>query len=417
MSPVPSQNPLSKEIAFRGRVMLWPIKSWLHNQNKIFLNTPSADSSDLRCFTANGDTSNYMKIFPYWIFVVSLLPIFFFGCVSYSTHRNTLFDIEIKKAEISNLERQNSILSNQAKNQSNEIELIRKNHDTLEIEYRSIFNDLELLSNRNIELSNQVTRLTEHNQDLVELLESETLEREDRSFKLNNLKARISRLEDLTIKVQDLDALSQTLSEDLEIYRSYWEEKQEEQRISMEQLDTIFQLLTAALKKELQLDQIEMTKNIDYLQIRMYEKMLFESGRTDLKPMGQQILDRIGKVLKGTDTQIEIQGHTDNVPIGPRLSKHFETNWELSTTRASRVVRYLIDRVDLSPSNLSAAGYADSRPIADNSTSKGRSRNRRVDLLLAPSDPPIPLIDTSHAFSSNNINKSLKNKEPETKIK
>jgi chemotaxis protein MotB len=126
------------------------------------------------------------------------------------------------------------------------------------------------------------------------------------------------------------------------------------------------------------------------------DNVLFDSGQATLKAQGVPLLTEVGTLL-GVDRQhpIVVEGHTDDVPIS---TSHFASNWELSTARASQVVRYLIGR-NVTAKRFAASGYADLHPIASNSTSTGRARNRRVEVVLQrihdlPSsgqlDPPSP---------------------------
>ena len=82
--------------------------------------------------------------------------------------------------------------------------------------------------------------------------------------------------------------------------------------------------------------------------------------------------------------QIIVEGHTDTVPISAAGRDKFPTNWELSTTRAVNVVRYIQRAADIPPSKLSSVGYGEYRPIADNDTSEGRALNRRIEIVLMP---------------------------------
>ena len=129
--------------------------------------------------------------------------------------------------------------------------------------------------------------------------------------------------------------------------------------------------------------------NVDHvtITINMVDRVLFDSGRADIKPAGLKVLKQVSDVLnKITDKQIRIEGHTDNVPISAKLQDRFKTNWELSTTRATTVVRYLIDHGGVQPQSLSAVGYADTHPIASNDSEEGRSSNRRIEIVLYPKD-------------------------------
>ena len=109
------------------------------------------------------------------------------------------------------------------------------------------------------------------------------------------------------------------------------------------------------------------------------DQVLFESGSATVKPESYPLLDDVAGVLAGIPNPLTIEGHTDNVPItgGP-----FPSNWELSTARATAVLRTLIDHYGFAPPRLSAAGYADQHPIASNDTPDGRAANRRVEIVV-----------------------------------
>ncbi len=109
--------------------------------------------------------------------------------------------------------------------------------------------------------------------------------------------------------------------------------------------------------------------------------VLFDPGHTELKPAGKAALTAIADVI-GTiqGRHFQVAGHTDNVPI---KNDQFPSNWELSTARALRVTRFLIDK-GVHPSALSAAGYADVDPVASDDTPDGRQRNRRTEITLQP---------------------------------
>ena len=125
----------------------------------------------------------------------------------------------------------------------------------------------------------------------------------------------------------------------------------------------------------------------DRLTINMVDRVLFDSGQAQVKPAGVKVLKQVGDVLnKITDKQIRIEGHTDNVPISSKLQGRFKTNWELSTARATTVVRYLIDQGGVDRQYLSAVGYADTHPLVSNNSEEGRSSNRRIEIVLYPKD-------------------------------
>ncbi|HEX6989554.1 MAG TPA: flagellar motor protein MotB [Bacillota bacterium] len=115
------------------------------------------------------------------------------------------------------------------------------------------------------------------------------------------------------------------------------------------------------------------------LVVRFTDSALFDSGRADLRPDSRVVLDRIAEVIRRIPNHVRVEGHTDDRPIH---TLRFPTNWELSTARATAVIRHFIERYGLDPGRLSAAGYGEYRPIADNATPEGRQQNRRVDIVI-----------------------------------
>jgi chemotaxis protein MotB len=113
--------------------------------------------------------------------------------------------------------------------------------------------------------------------------------------------------------------------------------------------------------------------------VSLGEMGVFDSGSDKIKPGGRILLDTIGASLVPVGNHIRIEGNTDNVPIN---NSKFPSNWELSTARATGVLSYLIDKFGFRPDLLSAAGYAEYRPVAANDTPEGRACNRRVDIVL-----------------------------------
>lgn len=145
--------------------------------------------------------------------------------------------------------------------------------------------------------------------------------------------------------------------------------------------------LSKALESEIAKGDIKIKQVRDRLTINMVDRVLFDSGQAQVKPAGLKVLKQVSDILKKvTDKQIRIEGHTDSVPIGVKLKDRFPTNWELSTARATSVVRYLIEEGGIDRGNLSAVGYANTRPVAGNETEEGRTANRRIEIVLYPKD-------------------------------
>jgi chemotaxis protein MotB len=115
------------------------------------------------------------------------------------------------------------------------------------------------------------------------------------------------------------------------------------------------------------------------LVISLKEFGFFDSGSPRIKPEALPALDRIASILAVRTYRLRIEGHTDNVPIH---TSQMASNWELSTARATELIRVLIIDHGFAPDRLSAAGYAQYRPVASNLTAQGRAQNRRVDIVI-----------------------------------
>lgn len=109
---------------------------------------------------------------------------------------------------------------------------------------------------------------------------------------------------------------------------------------------------------------------------------LFALGSADLTQDARELINKTGQILKKAPQFIRVEGHTDNLPIN---TAQFPSNWELSVTRATRVVQELINEQNLSPDRLSAAGYGEFRPKSPNDTTQNRQQNRRVDIVVLKS--------------------------------
>jgi len=158
-------------------------------------------------------------------------------------------------------------------------------------------------------------------------------------------------------------------------------------------VDALRTELEGALGDEIRKHEVQMRTTPEGLVVSLREIGFFRSGDADLLQDGQQTLMRIAEILGNRGFEIRIEGHTDNVPIH---NAKFKSNWELSTTRATQVVALLVERYQFNPQLISAAGYSEYRPIADNDTEQGRAANRRIDLIIVgkPIEPeqsePVP---------------------------
>ncbi len=158
----------------------------------------------------------------------------------------------------------------------------------------------------------------------------------------------------------------------------------EEKDKAIAELTSTREKLTNELKEEIRKGEIAITQLKDKLSLNLVEKILFDSGSAVVKKDGKKVLDRVAEILKKVqDKQIRIEGHTDNVPISARIIKKFPSNWELSTSRATNVVKYLQEE-GVDPKYLVASGSSQYRPIAPNDTPEERAKNRRIEIVLTP---------------------------------
>lgn len=157
------------------------------------------------------------------------------------------------------------------------------------------------------------------------------------------------------------------------------EEALEEQNLKNNEL--LSELVQETVDESSMSDQIEVSFSSQYVQLTMKGALLFDSGKAELKEEAKTVLDKAGAILEryGENTTIEIEGHTDNVPIS---SAQYASNEELSSARALSVFYYLMETTSLDPMMVKHSGMGERAPIADNSTEEGRSRNRRVEIRI-----------------------------------
>ena len=124
---------------------------------------------------------------------------------------------------------------------------------------------------------------------------------------------------------------------------------------------------------------VSVSSNELWLQIELKDSILFASGGTDLSLQAQAIFDEIAGILKGYSNPIQVEGYTDNIPIN---NPRYPSNWELSSARASAIVKLLAAR-GVAPQRLSAVGFGEFQPVASNEHPAGRAQNRRVALMIA----------------------------------
>ncbi len=164
-----------------------------------------------------------------------------------------------------------------------------------------------------------------------------------------------------------------------------------------EDLETVQQHMQRLLADQIAEHTVSVKMGKDGLVISLREAGFFHSGSATPDAQTLPVLRQIAEALGKTPYDLRIEGHTDNVPIH---NAEFDSNWELSSARATRLARVFLSTNAIPPNRISTAGYAQYHPVADNETAEGRSQNRRVDLVIVPQTKvnlAMPDGDATHA--------------------
>ena len=318
--------------------------------------------------------------------------------------RDRVRDLETKvgslMAQVEGLQNDNRSLLSGTTTAKDVMATLQKRAGDLESESARAADLAQRLNERDQELARLRQASADHDQEIARL-RSEVADREQLAGKLaaltdetgklaqdrERLQQQQTQLSDEHQKLlarlqEDADKLKAEEAEKDRLEKERAAKEEEIRRLTQAQAD-----LTKSLQDEINKGTITIQRVRDRLTINMIDKVLFDSGQAVVKPAGLKVLKQVSDVLKDVpDKQIRIEGHTDNVPIGVKLRDKFATNWELSTTRATSVVRYLIEEGGVNRDMISAAGYADTRPVATNDSDDGKASNRRIEIVLYPKD-------------------------------
>jgi chemotaxis protein MotB len=150
-----------------------------------------------------------------------------------------------------------------------------------------------------------------------------------------------------------------------------------------------FRDLVARLRSMIDAGQIQVEIRKGRMLVKLSEKILFDTGKADLKSEGKGALSEVAQALKGIpDRDFLVAGHTDNVPIKTRK---FKSNWDLSTARAVTVVKFFQEQ-GVNPVHLGAAGFSEFDPVGDNASEAGKAQNRRIEIVVMPNIEELPPI-------------------------
>ena len=296
------------------------------------------------------------------------------GCVSTGTHTKTLTELDAAKKTSAQLEQQLAELQQNLDQEAAQRKAAEQQATELQSRLDGLENEKGQLNSELGEVRGQITDL-------------------EQKFASGSASAReeIAKLQKQASELEANAARTAKEREQLRQEQSQLAATLEQERLAKEEeikrLTRTQEELSKSLQDEISKGNITIQQVRDRLTINMVDRVLFDSGQAQVKPAGVKVLKQVGDVLnKISDKQIRIEGHTDNVPISSKLQGRFKTNWELSTARATTVVRYLIDQGGVDRQYLSAVGYADTHPLASNDSEEGRSSNRRIEIVLYPKD-------------------------------
>jgi flagellar motor protein MotB len=153
----------------------------------------------------------------------------------------------------------------------------------------------------------------------------------------------------------------------------------------VERMKSTYESLIADLKEQIEQQEVTIEQFEQEISVTFVDRILFDFGKATITAEGEEILQKVGETLRGIeDRKIRVVGHTDSRPILPEYHYKFPSNWELSATRASAVVRHFQNEIGVDPRSLEAVGRSFYDPVASNETPEKRAKNRRVEIIIAP---------------------------------
>ncbi len=157
----------------------------------------------------------------------------------------------------------------------------------------------------------------------------------------------------------------------------------EELSKSKDDLSKTKEELEKKLSGELDAGNMSLSMQDRGLVVTVLDRILFSSGKAELKESAKNSLDKVADILNGKirENMVYVEGHTDNDPI---VRSGWRSNWELSSARSTEVLHYFVDDRSLNPKRIAATGYGEFHPVASNNTASGKLKNRRVEIVISP---------------------------------
>jgi chemotaxis protein MotB len=286
--------------------------------------------------------------------ILSLVSLLAAGCVSTSTHKKIVDEVAALSANLTDLTAEHRKLQDQAALCSKDLaDSERRRAETqkqldekqiaLERAQADIVRIEKVLSDRNQEAGKTMTQMR-----------------------------------------QEIDRLNAELQK-LQEERNRLAQEKENREKELRAAQSTYGELIDKMRSEISRGEVTISELQGKLTVNLVEKILFDSGSAEIKTGGKDVLSKVGTILNDVkDKEIRVEGYSDNLPISPRLQSIYPSNWELSSARAISVVQFLRNTLNIPGERLSASGFAEFRPIANNSTPEGRAQNRRIQIILAP---------------------------------
>jgi chemotaxis protein MotB len=287
------------------------------------------------------------------------------GCVSSGKYNMKVSELDQAHGDLSKLQAQLADMT--------------KQRDDRRAEYTDAVAKLTDLERRFADTQAQLTAMTGERDKLRKSLD-------DTTALAGQLK---SRLEKLGQNVDRLTAEKGQLATGLQDAKTRLEELRK-QKAAAEARAATFRDLVQRLRAMIDNGQLKVVIRDGRMLIALPNDVLFDSGKTDIKPQGQEALAKVAQVLATlTDRRFLVAGHTDNVPI---RSGRFKSNWELSAARAIEVTQFMVAK-GMKPQALAAAGYSEFDPVSANDTPEHKAQNRRIEIVLQPNLSDLPSLE------------------------
>jgi len=337
---------------------------------------------------------------------VMLMCTMFLGCVSQQAHERAIEELEMtsqnsvqeverlqqmveqEQAEVAQLQEANNELESAIEVQEQVKEQQLK---TLKKEMKALYSQITGLGNLSgAKPANFSVGMEDDEVDFDDLAQTFRNMRSTLASQLSDFSQLRTQNGQLEEEMQKLEARLrhvERLKKELERVRAAREAQEAKLAKVRREVQTVgkeIDRITKALEEKFG-KSLVVTQHQDRLVLTMLGQVLFESGKAQLTPMGLDIMKQVGEVLATLPNKnIQVEGHTDNNPIYGRLQQQYPTNWELSTARATTVLRFLIEQTGMNPTDFAATGYADTRPAVPNDSEEGQAQNRRVEIVLYP---------------------------------